>query len=193
MKPGSPSRRDLLRAGVALGLGASLPSCRARRPIEGRIVDSDVGAGHLLRDGGAHLSFDQAIAGLPARLRGAKPSGCSHTCWQIMEHLRLAQWDILEFSRDPKHISPEFPDGYWPPTEAAPDGAAWNRSVKGRGNGQRRSHRSDSLRRRRSSSLARIWQSALALGQTSPSPYLQTEWSTASTPSDSLSLSVSWE
>ncbi len=86
---------------------------------------------YLLRGGGAHLSFDAAIADLPVPLRGAKPAGVPHTPWRLLEHLRIAQWDILEFSRDPKHVSPKFPEGYWPPTDAPPDDAAWERSVAG--------------------------------------------------------------
>ncbi|HYM11406.1 MAG TPA: DinB family protein [Bryobacterales bacterium] len=84
---------------------------------------------YLLRGGGAHLSFDQAIAGLPAKLRGQKPAGAPHTPWQLLEHLRIAQWDILEFSRNPQHVSPEFPAGYWPPTAAPPGKTAWEKSV----------------------------------------------------------------
>ena len=48
----------------------------------------------------------------------------------LLEHMRIAQWDILEFSRNPKHISPEWPDGYWPKTESPPSAAAWNNSIK---------------------------------------------------------------
>ncbi|PYV01052.1 MAG: ABC transporter [Acidobacteria bacterium] len=84
---------------------------------------------HLLKGGEAHLSFDNAIADFPSRLRGAKPPGAAHTAWQLLEHMRIAQWDILEFSRNPKHLSPNFPSGYWPQTEAPPDDAAWNKSV----------------------------------------------------------------
>lgn len=85
---------------------------------------------YLLRGGGAHLSSDEVIRGLPAHLRGVKPPpGAEHTPWQLLEHMRLAQWDILEFSRNPKHVSPEFPAGYWPATEAPPDDAAWEKSV----------------------------------------------------------------
>jgi hypothetical protein len=84
---------------------------------------------YLLRDGGAHLNFDKAIEGLPAELRGAKPAGQPHTPWRLLEHLRIAQWDILEFSRNPRHVSPSFPEGYWPKGDAPPDAAAWDRSV----------------------------------------------------------------
>src|SRR5205823_972266 len=84
---------------------------------------------YLLKGGGAHLNFDTAIAGLPAELRGAKPDGIPHSPWRLLEHMRIAQWDILEFSRNPKHVSPRFPDGYWPDGDAPPDGGAWERSV----------------------------------------------------------------
>ncbi|HEY3569999.1 MAG TPA: DinB family protein [Thermoanaerobaculia bacterium] len=84
----------------------------------------------LLKGGHAHLRLDKALAGLPPELRGAKAPGLPHTIWQILEHLRLAQWDILEFSRDEKHVSPEWPAGYWPRTEAPPDDAAWEKSLE---------------------------------------------------------------
>src|SRR5215831_8435160 len=85
---------------------------------------------YLLRGGGAHLTFDAAVAGLPAALRGAKPAGLPHTPWRLVEHMRIAQWDILEFSIDPSHVSPEFPSGYWPEGDAPPDPGAWDRSVE---------------------------------------------------------------
>jgi hypothetical protein len=83
----------------------------------------------LLGGGHAHLDFDKAIAGLPVELRGAKPPGLPHTPWRLLEHMRIAQWDILRFSVDPEHISPEFPDGYWPAGDAPPDSDAWERSI----------------------------------------------------------------
>ena len=84
---------------------------------------------YLLTGGGAHLGFEQAIANLPEELRGAKADGVPHTPWRILEHLRICQWDILEFSRNPDHVSPEFPDGYWPNTDAPESPAAWDRCV----------------------------------------------------------------
>src|SRR5947209_6517123 len=84
---------------------------------------------YLLRGGGAHLDFDKAIADLPAPLRGVKPAGLPHSPWRLLEHLRIAQWDILQFSVDPRHVSPKFPEGYWPQGDAPPDAAAWDRSV----------------------------------------------------------------
>ena len=84
---------------------------------------------YLLRDGGAHLSFEKAIAKLPPKLRGARPRGVPHSPWRLVEHLRIAQWDILEFCRNPKHVSPDFPGGYWPAGDGPPSAAAWNKSV----------------------------------------------------------------
>jgi len=77
----------------------------------------------------AHVNWEDALADFPAKLRGKKAKGAPHTAWQLLEHLRIAQWDILEFSRDPKHVSPEFPKSYWPRTAAPPDPRAWQRSV----------------------------------------------------------------
>ncbi|MEX0702971.1 MAG: DinB family protein [Planctomycetales bacterium] len=84
---------------------------------------------YLLRGGGAHLSFDEAIADIPPEMRGAKVGDAPHTPWRLLEHMRIAQWDILEFSRNPRHVSPEFPEGYWPTGDAPPDAEAWDRSV----------------------------------------------------------------
>jgi len=85
---------------------------------------------YLLRGGGAHLDFNAALAGLPAKLRGAKVTGLPFTIWRLLEHMRIAQWDVLEFSRNPKHVSPEFPEDYWPVRDAPPRVTAWERSLK---------------------------------------------------------------
>jgi hypothetical protein len=84
----------------------------------------------LLKGPNAHVDIDGALKGLPVKLRGAKAEGSPYTAWQLLEHIRIAQWDILEFSRNAKHVSPAWPDGYWPKTEAPPSTAAWNKSVK---------------------------------------------------------------
>ncbi|MEJ2080149.1 MAG: DinB family protein [Acidobacteriota bacterium] len=84
----------------------------------------------LLEGGHAHMSPRDILKGVPSDLRGRRPEGVAHTAWQLLEHLRIAQWDILEFSRNPKHVSPKWPDGYWPESDAPPDGAAWEKSVK---------------------------------------------------------------
>ena len=83
----------------------------------------------LLDGKSAHLTFNDAIADLAPALRGERIAGTPHTVWRLMEHLRIAQWDILEFSRNPRHQSPEFPAGYWPPDDAPLDDTAWERSV----------------------------------------------------------------
>jgi len=84
---------------------------------------------YLLKGGGAHLHFEQAVDGLPPELRGAKVAGVPHTAWRLLEHLRICQWDILEFSRNAEHVSPDFPDGYWPESDGPPSAGAWDRSV----------------------------------------------------------------
>jgi uncharacterized damage-inducible protein DinB len=83
----------------------------------------------LLRGSHAHVDFSAAIRDLPASLRGARPEGVEHSLWELLEHLRLAQRDILEFSRNPAHVSPPWPEGYWPPAGEPPGTAAWERSV----------------------------------------------------------------
>lgn len=84
---------------------------------------------YLLTDGGAHLKFDDAVKTMPASLQGKKPKGAEHSPWQLLEHLRITQCDILEFTRDPKHKSPDFPKGYWPSSQSPPDDKAWEKSV----------------------------------------------------------------
>ena len=84
---------------------------------------------YLLQGGGAHLNFDAAVADLPPTFRGAKVDGVSHTAWRLVEHMRICLWDILEFSRNPDHVSPPWPEGYWPPEDAPPTVTAWDESV----------------------------------------------------------------
>jgi uncharacterized damage-inducible protein DinB len=76
----------------------------------------------------AHIGFDAAVEGIPARSRGARPGGAPHSAWQLLEHLRICQWDILEFCRNPEYLELKFED-YWPPTVAPPSAAAWKKSV----------------------------------------------------------------
>lgn len=109
-------------AGGAFPAGGNLDMSLRRHLVE------------LLAGGGAHLSFDEAVAGLGPRDRGRRPEALPHSPWEILEHLRLCQQDILEFSRDPAWVSPRFPEGYWPQGDrspAPPDEAAWGRSVNG--------------------------------------------------------------
>ena len=83
---------------------------------------------YVLEGGGAHVHFMDAIEGFPEAKRGAFIAGLPHTGWQLLEHSRIAQWDILEFSRNPRHVSPGFPEGYWPKTPGPPDEAAWDKA-----------------------------------------------------------------
>jgi DinB superfamily len=83
----------------------------------------------LFRGSDAHLDFDKTIADFPADLQGRKTAGLPYSAWQLLEHMRIAQWDIVEFSRNPQHVSPEFPSGYWPQSEAPPDPEAWGESA----------------------------------------------------------------
>jgi uncharacterized damage-inducible protein DinB len=84
----------------------------------------------LLRGRNAHADFDTSVTDFPSRLRGVKPPGAPYTAWQLLEHMRIAQLDILEFSRSAKHKSPAWPEGYWPKSEAPPNAAAWNNSLR---------------------------------------------------------------
>jgi hypothetical protein len=85
---------------------------------------------YVLEGGGAHARFEDVIEHFPAKLRGKKADGLPHTAWMLLEHMRIAQWDILEFSRDSKHVSPAWPDGHWPRTDAPPTATAWAKSIQ---------------------------------------------------------------
>lgn len=84
---------------------------------------------YLLRGGGAHAHFDDAMGDWPVQLAGVRLANFPHTAWMVLEHMRIAQWDILEFSRNPKHVSPAWPEGYWPASEAPPSENAWKTSM----------------------------------------------------------------
>jgi DinB family protein len=84
---------------------------------------------YLLKGGGAHIGFDDAMGDWPVQLAGVKVANFPHTAWMLLEHMRLAQWDILEFSRKRKHVSPAWPAGYWPASEAPPHEKAWKASM----------------------------------------------------------------
>ena len=85
---------------------------------------------YLLKGGGAHAGFDAAVKNLAPAIRGKRPKGAEHSPWQILEHMRIAQWDILEFSRDAKHVSPKWPDEYWPAKPTPPNAKSWNKSIQ---------------------------------------------------------------
>lgn len=83
----------------------------------------------LLNGGHAHATFEQAVKELPAKLRGQVPEGMPYSIWQLVEHIRITQLDILEFSRDPAYESPKWPEGYWPKETAPENAAAWEESI----------------------------------------------------------------
>jgi hypothetical protein len=85
---------------------------------------------NLLTGGHAHADFETAIKNVPPALRGKRPKGAEHSPWEVLEHLRIAQSDILEFSRDARHKSPDWPGGYWPAASAPPNEKAWDKSVR---------------------------------------------------------------
>lgn len=85
---------------------------------------------YLLKGGGAHVYAEDALQDFPARKRGAFAKGLKHTAWQLLEHMRIAQWDIVEFCQKAKHVSPDFPEGYWPKTPVPSNEAAWKKSVR---------------------------------------------------------------
>ncbi len=84
---------------------------------------------YLLKGGGAHISFDATMGDWTLQLAGVKAANFPHTAWMLLEHLRLAQWDILDFSRNSKYVSADWPEGYWPKSEAPPDEKAWTASI----------------------------------------------------------------
>jgi hypothetical protein len=85
----------------------------------------------LLRRGNAHMGFDQAVADFPIERINQEPPNVPYTPWHLLEHIRIAQWDILEFIRNPNHVSPDWPEGYWPPREQEANREQWNRTIQG--------------------------------------------------------------
>ena len=84
----------------------------------------------LLDGGHAYTPIAKILANIPPRFRGEIPKGLPHSAWMLLEHLRIAQHDILGFSRNPKYVAPKWPDDYWPKSASPPSAAAWNKSVK---------------------------------------------------------------
>jgi hypothetical protein len=84
----------------------------------------------LLDGGNAHISFDEFVKDFPIEKCGLRIEGLPYTAWQVLEHMRIAQWDILEFSRDPDHVSPKWPKGYWPDDEQTGSPELWNETIE---------------------------------------------------------------
>lgn len=84
----------------------------------------------LLTGGSAHAGLKDALSGLPANLRGEKVTALPYSIWQLVEHIRIAQWDMLEFCKNAQHVSPKWPDDYWPKEPEPADDNAWNQSIR---------------------------------------------------------------
>jgi len=80
--------------------------------------------------GEAHVGWKKVVGKFPPKDRGRRPEGAPHSGWELLEHMRIATWDIFEFSRDAKHVSPDWPEGYWPKKPSPPNAAAWAKSVR---------------------------------------------------------------
>jgi hypothetical protein len=83
-----------------------------------------------LNGGNAHITFDDFVKDFPVDKCGERIEGLPYTAWQVLEHMRIAQWDILEFSREANHVSPKWPEGYWPQPTALGNAQLWYESVK---------------------------------------------------------------
>jgi hypothetical protein len=83
----------------------------------------------LLRSGHAHATFDDAIRDFPRNRIGVRPAGAPHSAWELLEHMRIAQNDILEFSQSAEHVSPQWPEGYWPESPAPKRESQWDESA----------------------------------------------------------------
>ena len=95
----------------------------AEDPVRGQLQ-------RLLAWEDAHVGFDAAVADIPVEFRGQRPAGLPYSPWQILEHLRRTQHDILEFCRNPKYEEPAWPADYWPPSATPPSSDAWNGSIR---------------------------------------------------------------
>ena len=84
----------------------------------------------LLNKGNAHVSLDEALENINFNLLGERPAGLPYSTWQLAEHLRIAQWDILEFSRNENHVSPEWPGGYWVKETSPTSKEEWQKCVQ---------------------------------------------------------------
>ncbi|MBC8554772.1 MAG: DinB family protein [Nitrospira sp.] len=84
----------------------------------------------LLQGGNAHMGFEDAVKSFPTDFVNKKPPHIPYSFWHLLEHIRIAQWDILEFIRDPEHVTPEWPVNFWPPQDKIADEAMWNETLR---------------------------------------------------------------
>jgi len=83
----------------------------------------------MLRERSSHARIEEATAGFPTERRGTVPAGLPYSAWMVLEHIRTVQWDFLNFCRDPGHVSPPWPGGYWPEDPVPPGEGSWDRSI----------------------------------------------------------------
>jgi hypothetical protein len=86
---------------------------------------------YLLGGGGAHIDFEGVAKDFPVEAINRRIEHLPYTAWAVLEHMRIAQRDIMEFSRNSKHVSPKWPEGYWPSTDSSANAARWNESIEG--------------------------------------------------------------
>jgi hypothetical protein len=98
-----------------------------RRRPPGAVLRSQLAA--LLDWNNAHVAFGTAVAGVPPELRGKRPAGLPHSLWELLEHLRVCQWDILDYCVNPDYREGKWPEDYWPPSPEPPTAEAWDESI----------------------------------------------------------------
>lgn len=84
----------------------------------------------LLRGASAHADFETSLKDFPVEKATAKPANSPHSVWQLLEHIRLALHDLLDFCTDPKYVAPKWPEDYWPQSEQAPTAEEWRTTIK---------------------------------------------------------------
>ena len=99
-----------------------------KRPSADQVLRDHLAA--ALRGGQAHIAFDKAVRGFPVDRAGVRPGGLPHSAWELLEHIRLAQEDILRFSRSADYVSPPWPEGYWPGSPSPESDSRWSASVR---------------------------------------------------------------
>ncbi len=120
--PQNKSKKKSTKSSSGEKPGARSASSTLDQSLRDQLLD-------LLNGGQAHATFDAAMGDWPVQLAGVKVANFPHTAWMLLEHMRLAQWDILEFSRNAKYVSPKWPEEYWPASEAPADDKAWKASM----------------------------------------------------------------
>jgi uncharacterized damage-inducible protein DinB len=138
---------------------AAMLECTGAVDREGSVMDEHVIRKQLealVLGEGAHVPLERALDGLPAGLRGKRPTGLAHSVWELLEHIRIAQEDLLQYALDPDWVSPSWPDGYWPADPAPASAQVWDQSL-------------DAFRRGRDEALALLRDSERDL--TAPIPH----------------------